>query len=62
MPYNSFTSLALNFIDLDSDHILRNGVHISYLWRADCEKPMSTGHKQGEMQLDCFFLRCLSVD
>jgi hypothetical protein len=26
------------------------------LWRADCEKPMRTGHKQGEMQLNCFYL------
>jgi hypothetical protein len=24
------------------------------LWRADYEKPMRTGHKQGEMQLSCF--------
>jgi hypothetical protein len=27
------------------------------LWRADYEKPMRTGHKQGEIQLNCFFLK-----
>jgi hypothetical protein len=26
----------------------------SYMWRADSEKPMRTGQKQGEMQLNCF--------
>jgi hypothetical protein len=24
------------------------------LWREDYEKPVRTGHKQGEMQLNCF--------
>jgi hypothetical protein len=24
------------------------------LWRVDYEKPVRTGHKQGEMQLNCF--------
>jgi hypothetical protein len=31
------------------------------VWRVDYEKPVRTGNKQGEMQLNCFFLRCLSV-
>jgi hypothetical protein len=26
------------------------------VWRVDYEKPMRTGHKQGEMQLNCFYL------
>jgi hypothetical protein len=31
------------------------------LWTVDYEKPMRTGHKEGKMQLNSFFLRCLSV-
>jgi hypothetical protein len=25
-----------------------------WIWRVDYEKPMRTGHKEGEMQLNCF--------
>jgi hypothetical protein len=29
----------------------------SPVWRADYEMPMRTGHKKGEMQLNCFYLK-----
>jgi hypothetical protein len=37
-------------------HFVQHNFMFSHgsMWRVDYEKPMRTGHRQGEMQLSCF--------
>jgi hypothetical protein len=41
---------------LVTSSLFRPDLVMSLLWRSDYEKPMRTGHKQGEMRLNCFHL------